>query len=307
MGLYDLIDKFKNGWDRVVGSFLHGEETYEQEYGLYNEPYNYPPETYESKDGYYNQGYQDYQSYDERAHDLQNYQDEGPYVSPYTGSYERQMGWTDENSHYNGAEQQNIEYAHQKQANRENNMVAFPGVELENAMNVSPVNVKAQIIQLKNRETCKIVIEALKDYTTVIVNMENVASDNEKQRCVDMLGGAAYTLSCQISKVSGKGVYIISPNNVIIEMDEGSLRLNGIARQARDTYAGPRYSGGRSPLYQQEDRPLEDRYNEQAREQQRNYFTPPSYEREESRYYRQQAPNSYATYSDEYIINRQAR
>jgi FtsZ-interacting cell division protein YlmF len=49
------------------------------------------------------------------------------------------------------------------------------------------------IVLLRNRNECTKVIEYIKSNASVFLNMEFIANDSERQRCVDMLSGAAYT------------------------------------------------------------------------------------------------------------------
>ena len=49
--------------------------------------------------------------------------------------------------------------------------------------------------------------------------MEFIASDSERQRCVDMLSGAAYTLGCALNKISPRGIYLISSPSVRVVLD----------------------------------------------------------------------------------------
>lgn len=91
----------------------------------------------------------------------------------------------------------------------------------------------------------------MKNNCTVALNMDNIASDTEKQRCVDMLSGAAYTLNCNISRISTRGVYLITPAAVRVTQDESTRRLNGLNRSAAQrpgrahSYASGR--GGQTP------------------------------------------------------------
>ncbi len=228
MAMSDWIYKIKDSWDRVVGGFLHGdEESYQQEPAYYSEQNDMNAYGYGQQEGENAYGYPE-QSYDSR-------------VSPYAGSYAQQM---------QGEEPDYEQEYYQEQPSVADNIVAFPGVTVEQVMMPQQVPALAQIIQLKDRETCKVVIEALRNNASVMINMENIASDTEKQRCVDMLGGAAYTLNCQISKVSVKGVYFISSATMQIEMDEATQRLNGLVRasgQARGE--NPLYRSQRPPMH----------------------------------------------------------
>lgn len=245
MAINDILNRVKDGWDRVVGSFLHGER---EEYYT-SEPAYYPQQ---DEGANYSAGYpQEYP--EEYAYQQNAYQPpQAPSyetASPYAGSYAQiQMGEEPAN------QQQESYYGQDPYQGQPvaDNMVAFPGVAMDQVMTQGMGNMQAQIIQLKDRETCKVVIEALRNSAAVLINMENIAGDSEKQRCVDMLGGAAYTLNCQISKISGKGVYLISPVGVQVEMDEATRRLNGLARAATAPSAGegrPLYASQRPPAY----------------------------------------------------------
>ncbi len=248
MAFSDVINMVKEGWDRIVGTFLHGEQ---EEYG--NDEGYYETQFIDSGHVYgYPQENQEEYLY-ERAYDSSA-------PSPYAGSYaQTQIG---EEGDYPNEEN----YIEEKGFN---NVVAFPGVAMDQMMERALNFMEAQIIQLNNRETCKDVIEALRNNASVMINMENIASDVEKQRCVDMLGGAAYTLNCQISKVSVKGVYFISPSSVQIEMDDATRKLNGLARanhQNQGYENRSSYNSQRPPMYQKdydyEEQPMAVGYNQ---------------------------------------------
>ncbi|NLB91541.1 MAG: cell division protein SepF [Clostridiales bacterium] len=284
MALNDLLYRVKDGWDRVIGSFLHGQQddygydqfhaqAYQpQEETDYNDYYQYQPA--ENTSFYDNQyGYQPQPGTDER-------------ISPYAGSYAQQLNQQPE-------QPQNMQSAYGYEYDQgqtgyaeENNMVPFPGVSMDQ-LPQQLQNIQTQIIQLKSRETCKVIIEALRNNAAVLINMESIASDLEKQRCVDMLGGAAYTLNCQISKVSVKGVYMISPVNITIEMDEATMRLNGMTRSTAPTGTGQaaHYASQRPPLYRNNEI-----VNQSAEFHQPYAATYGEYNANRDGYYRQQPP-----------------
>lgn len=233
MAISDWIYKIKDGWDRVVGGFLHGEQE-ESGYTSYDNAYY----TQQNEGNEYSYGYGHQEMENNYA---QGYQGQDNRISPYAGSYAQQL--QDEPAY--GQEY----YQEPHSAPVMDNMVAFPGVSMDQVSMSPQIPSNTQIVQLKDRETCKAVIEALRSNASVLINMETIASDMEKQRCVDMLGGAAYTLNCQISKVSIKGVYFISSQAMQVEMDEATRRLNGLARANQGRSENPLYKSQRPPAY----------------------------------------------------------
>lgn len=234
MALNNVLNRVKDTWNRVTGNFLHGEE----------QPYYTASQGYASDaQGYANYGYQQEPQAYTGAYAQET---EGGYASPYAGSYT----------------QQNQGYGQQVPENT----VPFPGVNMDQVppqQGTAPMGapMETRVVQLRDRESCKLIIEALRNNAAVLLNMESIASDVEKQRCVDMLGGAAYTLNCQISKVSTKGVYMITPLSMRVEMDEGTLRINGQARSAQR----PSFFGGRNNRSQERgNEPYGQGYQEQS-------------------------------------------
>ena len=125
-----------------------------------------------------------------------------------------------------------------------NNVVPFPGMQRgPDGMVYAHVE---YIVLLRSRNECKDVIGYIKTNASVFLNMEFIASDSERQRCVDMLSGAAYTLGCALNKISPRGIYLISAPTVKVVLDPAMQKFSsapeaqGFARQRydRDGYAG---------------------------------------------------------------------
>ena len=93
------------------------------------------------------------------------------------------------------------------------NVVPFPG--MQRGQDGSVYAHVEYIVLLRSRNECKDVIAYIKLNASVFLNMEFIASDNERQRCVDMLSGAAYTLGCALNKISPRGIYLISSPSLI--------------------------------------------------------------------------------------------
>lgn len=106
----------------------------------------------------------------------------------------------------------------QPTAPQPNNVVNFPGVRQTPEGNA--FNHIEYLVLLRSRNECTKVIEYIKTNASVFLNMEFIANDGERQRCVDMLSGAAYTLGCKLNRISNRGMYLISSPSVYVVMDE---------------------------------------------------------------------------------------
>lgn len=120
-----------------------------------------------------------------------------------------------------------------------NNVLQFPGM-----MRGPEGNLYAHveyIVLLRSRNECTKVIEYIKANASVFLNMEFIANDSERQRCVDMLSGAAYTLGCRLSKISQRGIYLISSPSVYVVVDPAMQKYTGAPETQSYTsaYTGP--------------------------------------------------------------------
>lgn len=125
------------------------------------------------------------------------------------------------------------------------NVVPFPGMQASPDGSVY-AHVE-YVVLLRSRNECKDVIAYIKSNASVFLNMEFIASDSERQRCVDMLSGAAYTLGCALNKISPRGIYLISSPSVRVVLDPAMQKFTaapeaqGFARQRYETEG---YQGG---------------------------------------------------------------
>lgn len=117
---------------------------------------------------------------------------------------------------------QQAPYAQQPayQQPQEGNVVNFPGQP------AAPTHVE-YVMLLRSRNECTKVIEYIKTNASVFMNMEYIANESERQRCVDMLSGAAYTLGCQLHKISNRGIYLIASPTVRVMIDPAMKRFSG--------------------------------------------------------------------------------
>lgn len=133
-----------------------------------------------------------------------------------------------------------------------NNVVPFPGMQRgPDGMVYAHVE---YIVLLRSRNECKDVIGYIKTNASVFLNMEFIASDSERQRCVDLLSGAAYTLGCKLNKISIRGIYLISSPSVRVILDGATQRLSGAPEAqgfARQRYEQPASYGGYAPQQQE--------------------------------------------------------
>ncbi|MDY2655468.1 MAG: cell division protein SepF [Candidatus Limiplasma sp.] len=125
------------------------------------------------------------------------------------------------------------------------NVVPFPG--MQRAADGSVYAHVEYIVLLRSRNECKDVIAYIKSNASVFLNMEFIASDSERQRCVDMLSGAAYTLGCALNKISPRGIYLISSPSVRVVLDPAMQKFTTAPEAqgyARQHYEGDGYRYG---------------------------------------------------------------
>lgn len=128
-----------------------------------------------------------------------------------------------------------------QQAYPQSNVVPFPG--MQRGPDGAVYSHVEYVVLLRSRMECKNVIAYLKSNASVFLNMEFIASDSERQRCVDMLSGAAYTLGCNLNKISPRGIYLISAPTVCVVLDQAMQKVasapesQGFVRQRYDNEA----------------------------------------------------------------------
>lgn len=134
-----------------------------------------------------------------------------------------------------------------------NNVVMFPGTF--QTPDGGAYTHTEHVVLLRSRNECKNIIEYIKANASVFLNMEFIASDAERQRCVDMLSGAAYTLGCHLNKISPRGIYLISAPTVYVVIDSAMQKVASasetqyFARAGYETGIG--MNGRQSYTYQQ--------------------------------------------------------
>lgn len=156
--------------------------------------------------------------------------------------YARQQGYSQQQMGYDRAPQQSQQQGYGQQMS---NVVPFPG--MQHAADGSVYAHVEYIVLLRSRNECKDVIAYIKTNASVFLNMEFIASDSERQRCVDMLSGAAYTLGCALNKISPRGIYLISSPSVRVVLDPAMQKFTAAPEAqgyARQHYEGDGYRYG---------------------------------------------------------------
>ncbi len=156
--------------------------------------------------------------------------------------YARQQGYSQQQMGYDRAPQQSQQQGYGQQMS---NVVPFPG--MQRAADGSVYAHVEYIVLLRSRNECKDVIAYIKTNASVFLNMEFIASDSERQRCVVMLSGAAYTLGCALNKISPRGIYLISSPSVRVVLDPAMQKFTAAPEAqgyARQHYEGDGYRYG---------------------------------------------------------------
>ena len=175
------------------------------------------------------------QQYQQQAYQQPQYQPQ----QEQPGAYQAQQ--------YQQQPQQSQQASYQQQA-QGSNVVTFPGMQsTPDGMVYAHVE---YIVQLCSRNECRKVIDYIRANASVFLNMEMIADASERQRCVDMLSGAAYALGCALNKISPRGVYLISSPSVRVMMDNATQKLaaspevRGFARQTygQESAQQPQYT-----------------------------------------------------------------
>lgn len=103
------------------------------------------------------------------------------------------------------------------------NVVPFPGMR-QGADGMVYGHVE-YILFLHGCGQCRRVIDFIKTNASVFLNMEFIANEAERQRCVDFLSGAVYALGCTLNKISTRGIYLISAPSVKVILDATAQKM----------------------------------------------------------------------------------
>ena len=147
-----------------------------------------------------------------------------PQVQPQQHQYQtpqqRAMGFTPEEE--NRSQRQSKRQHRAQQPQPVNNIVYMPNTGNTGFMDESgrAYTHMERVVQLVSVSACFRVIEFMRNGESVIVNTENIASETDTQRCLDLLAGAAFTMGSSMTKITQlKRAYLIAPQTVMVMAD----------------------------------------------------------------------------------------
>lgn len=73
-----------------------------------------------------------------------------------------------------------------------------------------------RIAMIANVSMCYRIIEFMRNNESVIVSTEQITDEDENQRCLDLLYGAAFAMKCSFTRISAKSIYLIAPGTVMV-------------------------------------------------------------------------------------------
>jgi FtsZ-interacting cell division protein YlmF len=83
-----------------------------------------------------------------------------------------------------------------------------------------------RLTQPMSASTCYRLIEFMRNQESVIVNTELIVDERERQRCLDILFGAAYAMNCTFTRIAAKCIYLIAPRTVAVISYESIRQMN---------------------------------------------------------------------------------
>ena len=147
-----------------------------------------------------------------------------PQVQPQQHQYQtpqqRAMGFTPEEE--SRPQRQSKRQHRAQQPQPVNNIVYMPNTGNTGFMDESgrAYTHMERVVQLVSVSACFRVIEFMRNGESVIVNTENIASETDTQRCLDLLAGAAFTMGSSMTKITQlKRAYLIAPQTVMVMAD----------------------------------------------------------------------------------------
>lgn len=118
---------------------------------------------------------------------------------------------------------------------------------------------RIRITQLHSVQECYRIIEFMRDQEVVVVNTEPIASDQEVQRCIDMISGAAFTLSCSLTRITrAERAYLISPSRMeaLAEYQFHGMTDQDVVRRGDMEFAGQSRLGSVAGRYRNQESPF---------------------------------------------------
>ncbi|MBR2718741.1 MAG: cell division protein SepF [Clostridia bacterium] len=73
-----------------------------------------------------------------------------------------------------------------------------------------------RIAMIANVSMCYRIIEFMRNNESVIVSTEQITDEEENQRCLDLLYGAAFAMKCSFTRIAAKSIYLVAPGSVMV-------------------------------------------------------------------------------------------
>lgn len=180
-----------------------------------------------------------YYSYNQPAQPMQGYPEQQPWQSYAPQAMQQPTAGNQ------------VYYPEAQQPSTLPNNVTYP--EFPQAVQNRPTEFR--ITMLDSVSHCYRIIEFMRNGFVVVVNTEPIASDQEVQRCVDMISGAAFTLSCSVTRITrAERAYLIAPEGMIVQAENffvGMTDQELVPPAERSAYPNSRF-GSVAERYQQD-------------------------------------------------------
>jgi|GEM_PF-6434995 len=178
------------------------------------------------------------------------YQPTGGYQQP-AGGYQQPTGYQPANGYQQPTGYPPAgEYAPQQPPASNITYPAFPGASEGTKLPL------IRITQLHSVQQCYRIIEFMRDREVLVVNTEPIASDQEVQRCVDMISGAAFTLSCSLTRITrAERAYLIVPSGMdaLAEYQFHGMTDQDVVRRSDQEQSGQSRLGSVAGRYLQQE------------------------------------------------------
>lgn len=86
---------------------------------------------------------------------------------------------------------------------------------------------------VNNLSMCYKVMECMRNGESVVFVTEQIADEEELQRCLDLLYGACFAMQYSFTKVSSKSIYLLAPASVLVVPYQAVRQMNNQESMAR--------------------------------------------------------------------------
>lgn len=102
-----------------------------------------------------------------------------------------------------------------QEGNREGSNISYINVTFQDQQGNAYFHVE-RILSVTNTAQCYRLIEFMRHRESVMVNVEDFDDERERQRCLDLLFGAAFSMNCSFVRIAKRSVYLIAPQGVYV-------------------------------------------------------------------------------------------